>query len=70
MLKEKSEYSKAGVVKPEITRGNTRKRPQEIDLTTSGGVIRRPTPDEILLNRMKERNENIKRGDYGNGSMR
>ena len=59
MLRERFDAHQAGVVKPEVSRV-TRKPIQEIDLTSDTGGIMRPTPDQILTERMKERNEKIK----------
>jgi len=59
MLREKFDAHQAGVVKPEVSRV-TRKPIQEIDLTSDTGGIMRPSPDQVLTNRMKERNARIK----------
>lgn len=59
MLREKFDAHQAGVVKPEVSRV-TKKAVQEIDLTSDTGGIMRPSPDQVLTARMKERNQNIK----------
>jgi len=61
MLREKFDAHQAGVVKPEVSRV-TRKPIKEIDLTSDSGGIMRPTPDQVLTDRMKERNQRIKDG--------
>lgn len=60
MLRERFDAHQAGVVKPDVTRGRTRQPIQEIDLTSESGGIMRPTPDQVLTERMKERNQKIK----------
>lgn len=59
MLREKFDTHQAGVVKPEVSRV-TRRPVQEIDLTSESGGILRPSPDQVIVNRLKERNQNIK----------
>lgn len=59
ILKESRDMKQAGVVKPEVRRGST--RVPETDLTSASGPIMRMSPNEVLAERMKERNENIKR---------
>ena len=54
-LQAKREYAEAGVVKPQ-----SRQIPR-VDLTSPTGGVRRPSPDEILIANMKERDEKLKR---------
>lgn len=56
MLKEKFEYDKTGIVKPEFTRA-TRNQPR--DLSSETGGIRKLTPDEVLTERAKERERRL-----------
>ena len=55
-FKASREYEQAGIVKPQVT-----KVIPQVDLTTSSGVVRRPTPDEIMLQNIKERDAKLKR---------
>lgn len=57
LLKDKFEFDRSGVVKPQVSR-HTRNQP--IDLSTSTGGIRKLTPDEILMERAKERERKLK----------
>lgn len=55
-LEWKQSAKQVGVVKPERTGGDTRSQP--INLEDKGsGVIRRPTPDEIMLQNIKKQEE-------------
>lgn len=55
--KEERFLRDAGPVKPERTRGPTRSQP--IDLSSDTGPVMRPTPDEIIVANMKEREKKL-----------
>lgn len=55
--KEERFLRDAGPVRPEVTKGPTRREP--IDLSSETGGVRRPTPDQILVENMKERDKRL-----------
>jgi hypothetical protein len=51
----------AGVVKPIVTRGQVpRNDPIDLTATHDPGVVMRPSPDEIIMQNMKEANRKLK----------
>jgi hypothetical protein len=57
---ERREASKAGVVKPIVSRGNARNIP--IDLSKPTGVIHRITPEQVEVRRQQKRDDRIRSG--------
>lgn len=58
-IAEKRLYEESGIVKPIVTPVNRGQVPR-VDLTTSSGGVRRPTPDEVLIANQKRRDEHLK----------
>lgn len=58
MLRERFDVHQGGVVRPERTKVT---RNQPVNLESESGPIMKMTPDQITLERMKERNATIKR---------
>lgn len=56
---DRKEAQKAGVVKPTVTRGTT--RDYAIDLSKGSGVIQKPSPDMVQAERLRQRDEAMKR---------
>lgn len=56
-LKDTREYEQAGIVKPVVT--PDRQAPP-INLSSSSGGVRRPTPDEYLMANQKARDAKLK----------
>ena len=55
--KDKYDSHQAGIVTPQVSRVT---RSQPIDLSTEAGGVTRPSPNQVALDHMKERNEKIK----------
>jgi len=57
MLQYKFDSHRAGVVKPEVIRTT---KSQPIDLSSNTGGVRRPSPNQVALDYMKQREQNIR----------
>jgi len=56
-LKERRLYEESGIVKPRVTPVQQIPR---VDLTSPTGGVRRPSPDEVLIQNMKDRDAHLK----------